>query len=140
MKTVRFLLVIFACGLAFPAWAQVDARVQGLRFYEQLAQRDTKYEIALYSLDSQDQMDYWIDQGNFERQLGKVNFPAYLAYMKGKKEAYQTHLTECDTQCENSELFFQKAKDYLSLSDNDFWKGMKREEMVHNQPKKKRLK
>ena len=140
MKTVRILWVIFACSLAFPAWAQVDPRVQSLRFYEQLAHRDTQYEVALYTLEGQDQLDYWIDQGNFERQLGKVNFPGYLAYMKGKKKAYQTHLEQCGAQCENSELFFQKAKDYLSVSDDDFWKGMKREEMVHNQPNKKKLK
>ncbi|MEX0362903.1 MAG: hypothetical protein AB3N10_18155, partial [Allomuricauda sp.] len=61
MKTVRFLMVIFACGLVFPAWAQVDVRVQGLGFFEQLARRETKYENTLYLLDSQGQMDYLID-------------------------------------------------------------------------------
>ncbi|MCL6267003.1 hypothetical protein [Flagellimonas myxillae] len=140
MKTVRFLLVIFACGLASPAWSQVDTHVQGLRFYEQLAQRDASYEWGLHKLEALDEQDYWTDQRNYERHLGKANFPAYLAYMKGKKEAYQQHLEQCDGTCVHSRLFLERAKEYLSLSDAEFMSWSPANNVVQHLPKKKKLK
>ncbi len=103
------------------AFAQDTARVKhGLRFYEQLAQRDAGYEQTLQLLTHQDESDYWTDQRNFERQLGKSNFSSYLAYMKGKKDAYHKHLKTCGHKTPHSELYLQKAKEYLSMTDMEF--------------------
>nr|WP_299382696.1 hypothetical protein [Allomuricauda sp.] len=140
MKSVGLFMVFLCCGWAIPGLAQLDANTQTLRFYEQLAQRDADYEIELYKLGGQDELDYWADQADFERQLGKANFPGYLAYMKGKKEAYELHLEACSTQCANSELFFQKARDYLSLSDDEFMESIKTDVMVQHFPKQKKIK
>lgn len=118
MKSIRIFVAVFACSLSFGVQAQKDSPMhQGLRFYENLAQRDAAYEQSLHALTHQDESDYWVDQANFERQLGIANFTAYLIYMKGKKDAYREYLESCDGSCNHSELYFQKASEYLSSSD-----------------------
>ncbi|WP_097044658.1 hypothetical protein [Flagellimonas pacifica] len=121
------------------AFAQDKAHTKhGLRFYEQLAQRDADYEKSLQLLTHQDESDYWIDQGNFERQLGKSDFASYLAYMKGKKDAYNGHLKTCDHKVPHSELYLQKAKEYLSLTDLEFTMMKDSQKVVRSSIKKKR--
>lgn len=118
MKSVRIFLVLVICGLGTGIQAQADSSMHhGLRFYEKLAQRDAAYEHSFQAITNLDESDYWIDQANFERQLGIANFTSYLIYMKGKKDAYRSHLLECDSSCDHSELYFQKASEYLSSSD-----------------------
>lgn len=137
MKTLRILLVFFMSGMSGVAWAQ-EAHVQGLRFYERLAQRDALYEQELNHVDHQDELDYWTDQRNYERHLGKVNFSGYLAYMKVKKEAYKAHLEQCIHTNSHSQLYFQKAREYLSLSDSENLFGKEVGKVAHNQPRKKK--
>ncbi len=121
MKSVRIFAVLFFCGLSTSVQAQTETPThQGLRFYEKLAQRDAAYEQSLHALTHQDESDYWIDQANYERQLGIANFAAYLIYMKGKKDAYRDYLEGCDGSCNHSELYYQKAAEYLSSSDFEY--------------------
>lgn len=119
MKTAKLLTVFLICGLTYSVNAQVEERTQSLRFYEQLALRDATYEQELHKLEAQDELDYWVDQKNFERQLGKANFLAYLRYMKGKKEAYQSHLQTCNGSCAHSALYLERAQAYLSVTDSE---------------------
>ncbi|MEM7484255.1 MAG: hypothetical protein AAF348_03515 [Bacteroidota bacterium] len=122
MRAVRFPLVVLACCSWFGIFAQdQNHTVNGFRFYEKLAQRDADYEQSLLLLSNQDESDYWADQRVYERNLGKMNFTSYLVYMKGKKDAYKEHLKSCTHDKPHSELYFQKAKEYLSLSDTDFF-------------------
>ncbi len=139
MKTVKFLMVFFASGLSVAAWSQGDTRVQGLRFYENLAQRDALYEQELMVISDQDEVDYWTDQRTYERHLGKVNFPAYLAYMKAKKEAYRGHLEQCAHLNSHSQLYFENAREYLSLSESEYLFGQNMNKVVQHQPRKKKL-
>ncbi|SHG72898.1 hypothetical protein [Flagellimonas flava] len=137
MKTARVLLVFLISGLSLTAWSQERAHVQGLRFYENLAERDAHYEQGLHNLSAQDELDYWLDQRNYELQLGKANFSAYLVYMRVKKQAYQEHIQACDGSCIHSPLYLEKAREYLSLSDNDDLFGQLESKVVQHLPKKK---
>ncbi|NAY92592.1 hypothetical protein GTQ34_11750 [Muricauda sp. JGD-17] len=115
---VRFLFLLLFASLGPWGFAQQGgAAFQGLRFYEQLALRDAAYEASLHVLTNQDAQDYWIDQRNYERKLGKVNFSAYLAYKRQKKTAYYQHLQNCNTSCGHGPEYYAWAQDYLSSSD-----------------------
>ena len=95
MKWSHLLLLGLLLGFAQQNQAQrtmSDSKL--LRFYEDMAERDALSEQAL-KLDQQDELDYWHDQENFERELGKSNFTFYLVYMKSKKEAHRKYLQEC---------------------------------------------
>ena len=127
-------------GTSISVWAQEEGNVRGLWFYEQLAHRDAAYEIELQNINGQDELDYWADQSDFERHLGKADFPAYLAYMKGKKEAYKSHLQQCNDGCSFSAMYLSKAREYLSLSDSEFLEGYKSGKVVQNIPRKRKLK
>ena len=127
-------------GINFSVWSQQEGNVQGLWFYEQLAHRDADYEIELQNINGQDELDYWVDQSNFERHLGKANFPAYLAYMKGEKEAYKSHLQKCNDGCSFSSLYLTKAREYLSLSDSEFLGGYNTDNVAQHIPRKRKLK
>ncbi len=124
-------MLVFASGCYLGVSAQGDLRMQqGLRFYEKLAQRDADYEQSLQLLSNQDEVDYWMDQRNYERHLGKANFTSYLVYMKGKKDAYNEHLQTCDHKTPHSDLYLEKAKEYLSLSDLEFSLGQNSRKVV----------
>lgn len=136
MKTARFLMILIISGLSVEAWSQGGAHVQGLRFYERLAERDAMYEQGLQNLSNQDELDYWADQRNYERHLGTSNFAAYLVYMKGKKQAYQAHFKSCNTDCVHSQVYLEKARAYLSLSESDYLFGQPEEKVAQHTPKK----
>nr|WP_298792167.1 hypothetical protein [uncultured Allomuricauda sp.] len=138
MKFVRIHIIIFAsfCGIGVSAQSNPHTK-HGLRFYETMAQRDADYEHTFQMMNHQDEQDYWSDQQNFERHLGTADFTSYLIYMKGKKDAYFTHLQNCDDHCLHSELYFKKAGEYLSSSDFDKLLSPKTGEMVQNIPKSK---
>ncbi|AWX44863.1 hypothetical protein HME9304_01868 [Flagellimonas maritima] len=124
MKAIRFILLVLICSYSLGIVAQQSANsVIGLRFYERLAQRDADYEQSLFLLSNQDESDYWADQENYERHLGKIDFTSYLVYMKSKKDAYAEHLGNCEHKMSHSELYFQKAKAYVSLLDSDYELG-----------------
>lgn len=117
MKRSYLLLVVLFLGFAKQSQAQ-DAALDSklLRFYESLAERDALYEQNL-RLDHQDELDYWTDQENFERELGKSNFSFYLVYMKSKKEAHRSYLQQCDGSCQHSDVYWTKMRNYLSTPD-----------------------
>ncbi|WP_136466819.1 hypothetical protein [Flagellimonas onchidii] len=129
------IIASFCCAGAL-AQDNVHAKF-GLRFYEKLAQRDASYEHTFQMANHQDEQDYWNDQQNFERHLGTADFTSYLIYMKGKKEAYFSHLRSCDTTCGHSDLYFKKAGEYLSSADFDKLLEPETEEVVQNIPRKK---
>ncbi|MDC6366168.1 MULTISPECIES: hypothetical protein [Flavobacteriaceae] len=138
MKPFKALWILFMCGLSVSTLAQQDFNVHGPRFYEQLAHKDAAYEWELQKLSGQDELDYWADQSNFERHLGKANFPAYLAYMKGKKQAYKTYLKGCKG-CSYSTVYLVKAREYLSVSDSEFLARYKTGNVVQNDSGKRKL-
>lgn len=114
----KFLFLLLFAGLGPALLAQQgSAAFQGLRFYEQLALRDAVYESSLHVLTDHDAQDYWVDQRNYERALGKANFSAYLAYMRSKKTAYYQHLQNCNTTCGHGPEYYTRAQVYLSSSD-----------------------
>ncbi len=118
MKRSYFLLAVILIGFVAQSHGQVagvDSKL--LRFYESLAERDASHEQSL-RLDYQDEMDYWNDQENYERQLGKSNFSFYLVYMKSKKKAYRSYLRECAGSCEHSDVFWLKMRNYLAIPDS----------------------
>ncbi|WP_421810613.1 hypothetical protein [Flagellimonas sp.] len=136
MKTVT-PLILFLCFGPLLLAQKGNAALQNFRFYENLALRDAQYEQTLHTVDLQDEQDYWKDQRNYERQLGTENFAAYLVYMKGKKEAYQLHLQQCSEACSHSGRFFERAHEYLSISDTEYLRQLMEAEMVLNTPKKR---
>ncbi|WP_420321234.1 hypothetical protein [Flagellimonas sp.] len=139
MKFVQIHIVAIASFCCVGAFSQNKVPVKhGLHFYEAMAQRDAAYEHSFQMVNTQDELDYWLDQQNFERHLGTADFTSYLIYMKGKKEAYFDHLQNCVATCAHSELYFKKAGEYLSSSDFDSLLESQMGEMVHNIPKRKR--
>ena len=122
MKRSYLLLLVLILGFAGQSQAQGTANSKLLRFYENLAERDAAYEQG-FQLDQQDELDYWNDQENFERELGKSNFSFYLVYMKSKKEAHREYLKECEGSCVHSEVYWSKMRNYLSVPDaSEFFK------------------
>ncbi|TAI47260.1 hypothetical protein [Flagellimonas allohymeniacidonis] len=119
MKYGGFFLVLALLAFNVPTLAQeTTSSTLRLKFYEKLAARDAQYEQVLGSSNAQDEMDYWNDQRDYERQLGKSNFTFYLVYMKGKKEAYKHHLQNCDNSCSHSIHYWSRAREYLSIPDS----------------------
>ncbi|MEO0901725.1 MAG: hypothetical protein AAFY00_06750 [Bacteroidota bacterium] len=122
MKRSCLLLLVLILGFAGQSQAQGTANSKLLRFYENLAERDAAYEQG-FQLDQQDELDYWNDQENFERELGKSNFSFYLVYMKSKKEAHRIYLKECEGSCVHSDVYWSKMRNYLSVPDaSEFFK------------------
>ncbi|WP_133248399.1 hypothetical protein [Flagellimonas aquimarina] len=138
MKSVQTLSLLFTCSFCLSTWAQDVQNNKGLRFYEKLAKRDASYEQSMQLLGNQDESDYWIDQRNYERHLGKANFTSYLVYMKGKKDAYHEHVQTCDHKYRHSELYLEKAKEYLSLSNSDELLSLKSQNVVQSFTQKKK--
>lgn len=124
--------ILFLCFGPLLLAQQESIVPQNYRFYEDLALRDAQYEQKLEAMDLQDELDYWTDQHNYERQLGTENFTAYLVYMKSKKEAYQRHLQNCTEGCIHSRRFFERAHEYLSSSDTEYLKQLMENGMVLN--------
>nr|WP_299343192.1 hypothetical protein [Allomuricauda sp.] len=120
MKSGRFFLVFAFAAISWSTWAQgTTASMHRLNFYEKLAQRDAEYEQNLgTSYAEQDELDYWNDQRDFERQLGKSNFTYYLVYMKSKKQAHREHLEMCGNSCSHSQVYWNKMREYLSVPDS----------------------
>ncbi len=119
MKKGVFFLVLVLLTFSLPTLAQeTPASTLRLRFYEQLAERDAQYEENMAFLSTQDEQDYWNDQEDYERMLGKSNFTLYLVYMKSKKQAYLKYLQNCDGSCERSAMYWSKAREYLSIPDS----------------------
>ncbi|MEM9362431.1 MAG: hypothetical protein AAGA43_07350 [Bacteroidota bacterium] len=123
MKRSYMLLLVLLLGFARQSQAQgIAANSKLLRFYENLAERDAAYEQG-FKLDQQDELDYWNDQENFERELGKSNFSFYLVYMKSKKEAHREYLKACKGSCAHSDIYWSKMRNYLSVPDaSEFFK------------------
>ncbi|WP_222983015.1 hypothetical protein [Flagellimonas meishanensis] len=117
MKARLLFLLLFVWVCPWVVAQQGGAAFQGLRFYEQLALRDADYEASLHVLTDHDAQDYWVDQRNYERKLGKANFSAYLVYMRQKKSAYYQHLQNCNAYCGHGPEYYARAQDYLSSSD-----------------------
>ncbi|MEM9077611.1 MAG: hypothetical protein AAGC43_11245 [Bacteroidota bacterium] len=117
MKRSYMLIIVLLLGFAKQSQGQEPiANSKLLRFYENLAERDAAYEQGL-ELNGQDELDYWTDQENFERELGKSNFSFYLVYMKSKKEAHRKYLQECQGSCPHSDVYWSKMRNYLSAPD-----------------------
>lgn len=139
MKSVQILTLFFTCSFCLSAWAQNDVQHRkGLRFYERLAERDAHYEQSLQLLGNQDESDYWIDQRNYERHLGKANFTSYLVYMKSKKDAYYEHMQTCNHKHQHSDLYLEKAKEYLSVSNSDNVLSLKTQKVVQSSSAQKK--
>ncbi|MGW9684945.1 hypothetical protein [Flagellimonas sp. 2504JD1-5] len=133
---IHIIILISCCGIGVSAQGNLNTK-HSLRFYETLAQRDASYEHSFQRMAHQDEQDYWLDQQNFERHLGTADFTSYLVYMKGKKDAYLNNLQSCETTCRHSELYFEKAGEYLSSSDLDTLLMPQSSEMAENVPKRK---
>lgn len=131
MKAITPFILSLCFGPLLLAQQEV-VTPQNSIFYENLALRDAQYEQKLYTMGLQDELDYWTDQHNYERQLGMENFAAYLVYMKSKKEAYQQHLQSCTECCAHSRRFFERAREYLSSSDTEYLKQLMENGMVLN--------
>ena len=115
---LQYLHIVLLVALSASMSAQQGGDTfQGLRFYEQLAIRDATYEASSHTWDDNDSQDYWKDQRNFERKLGKANFTAYLAYKRQKKASYYQLLQNCKGSCDYSPKFYEMAKAYFSSPD-----------------------
>lgn len=139
MKPVQTLTLLFTCCFCLSTWAQNDVQYRkGLRFYEKLAERDADYEQSLQLLGNQDESDYWIDQRNYERHLGKANFTSYLVYMKSKKDAYHEHMQTCEHKYKHSDLYLEKAREYLSVSNSNDILSLKAQKVVQSSSAQKK--
>ena len=138
MKAIVTYILIFTGCLGQGILAQeMETVVHGLRFFEMLAQRDADYESSFQMAHAQDEHDYWVDQRNYERHLGKADFTAYLVYMRGKKQAYHRHLQDCDTTCSHSLTYYQRAQEYLSASNTEYFTGEEEFRVVQNLTRKR---
>ncbi len=137
MKFKYLHIVLFSVLSSSMLAQQGGDTFQGLRFYEQLAIRDAAYEASLHTWDDNDSQDYWKDQRDFERNLGKANFTAYLAYKRQKKASYYQLLQDCEGFCNYSPKFYEMAKAYFSSPDFEDILETSRSKVTQNMASKK---
>ena len=134
---VTYILIFTGCLCQGTRAQEMESVVHGLQFFEMLAQRDAQYESSFQMSHAQDEHDYWSDQRNYERHLGKADFTAYLVYMRGKKQAYHLHLQNCDSTCSHSPTYYQRAREYLSASNTEYFVGEEEFRVVQNLTRKR---
>lgn len=97
MKLKRITACTFFLLLTFWGYTQMgEADKVILSYYQQRAISDAELEKTLKFSSVEDEVDYWKDQLNFEKQLKAEEYSAYKTYIFFKRKAYLEHQEECD--------------------------------------------
>jgi len=85
-------------------------------FFEQRALADATYEQKASWHSEEDELDYWKDQRNFERELKQKDFLGYQIYISNKREAYAAHQAVCGRQSQHGDYYLLQAAFYAQFA------------------------
>ncbi|WP_411029649.1 hypothetical protein [Spongiimicrobium sp. 3-5] len=113
IHTARLLVIALGC-LPFVLQAQGKAEHgDSFTYFTELAKSDAALEHSMRHLNASDEMDYWVDQKNFEKAIKKQSYSGYATYLEGKRDAYLQHKQECNKHGSHSTYYFQMAAFYV---------------------------
>jgi hypothetical protein len=98
--------------------ARVNTNQEKSSYYGQRGAEDANYELQFKAKSKSDEVSFWQEQQQYEKELKKDNKRAYRAYIRGKKEAYAEHHHHCDDHCYHSDSFYQHAGFYYYEYDH----------------------
>ena len=90
------------------------AQQKALTFFMEKAQEDAIYEQNIQLQSTEDELDFWKDQRNYERALKKLSYTAYQVYINTKLEAYESHISQCQSLNKHGKHFFLQANFYAA--------------------------
>ncbi len=123
IKSDCILVLILALGLVPTLHAQQqESEKDRLSYYEERAREDAKYEQSLSAKEEADEADFWKDQEEYEEELKRRDKSAYKAYMKGKRDAYKEHYSDCDHHCHHGAHYYSHATFYY----HGYYRGYER--------------
>jgi len=128
MKQIsQISLIIFSVAFCFQGELYSQAKEElpkALTFFMEKALEDAIYEQNIKLQFSEDEIDFWKDQRNYERALKKKSYTAYQVYINTKLEAYDSHRLVCETPHKHSEhylfqeTFYAKQGRRVRIKDN----------------------
>ncbi|MBO0323790.1 hypothetical protein J0X14_15880 [Muricauda sp. CAU 1633] len=129
---VLFLLIFTFSNSILAQNHDGNPNAKKMSFYSQLAQKDAAYEQSLVLHSEKDELDFWKDQKRYEQDLKKSDEAAYRTYMKEKIEAYHQHFASCSISCYHTKQHLEKAKTYLSYSNEENDRVMSENRVLEN--------
>ena len=109
--TLFIHIAAFCCQGELYAQAKVEKQ-RALTFFMEKALEDAVYEHNIQLTNTEDEIDFWNDQRNYERALKKLSYTAYQVYVNTKLEAYDNHRLICDAPQNHSKHYLQQANFY----------------------------
>ncbi|NAS10692.1 hypothetical protein [Poritiphilus flavus] len=136
--TALLLLLLFApAGLVAQEGTK---KADLLRFFEERAREDARNEHLLKHTHPEDERDYWADQRNFEKDLKKLSYKTYQAYLKEKRNAYADQSMQCDSSCSHSDYYYRMAAFYEHYGSRPYLDPKNAESESISAVQKKKLK
>ena len=111
------LLILFFILPASLLAQQSHSMESRLAFLEQKAVEDAAYEQAVSWQNEEDEVDFWTDQRNFERQLELDDRQGYQVYLNSKRTAYENHLARCDKGCDHGDYYQLQSAFYIQYGN-----------------------
>ena len=124
MKTIGHtgftLITLLLCLPAMMYSQEGDKPSKNLRFFTEMAVEDANYEQNIQLNYTEDEIDFWNDQRNFERALKKQSYTNYKAYIATKSEVYSKHGNSHKIDCKHSDSYYLQAAFYAQTNPKDF--------------------
>ncbi|MGB5377311.1 hypothetical protein [Muriicola sp.] len=113
MKLIVKVLLLLITLLPWNVLPQEDKDGEDLTgFYRTMAIADAQMEQSLTFGLEEDEMDYWRDQYNFEKNLKQENYTAYKTYIFFKRRSYLEHQQGCDIATNHGKGYNKQASFY----------------------------
>lgn len=110
-KAVRGVI----CAVLFLGAVQPYAQnsvPEDLKVFEQRAVQDANYEQTMDWKSVEDEADFWKDQRMYERSIKKMDYRAYMVYIRAKSRAYSAHKAICTSDSEHGSYYLSQASFY----------------------------
>ena len=121
LNLIPLLILVFTVGVK--AQESDKNNVEAKSYYEQRAQQDAKYEQDFIADNVEKEESFWDDQKQYEKDLKKRDRKAYRAYMKGKRDAYAEHYSQCNTHCHHSDHYYSHATFYYNGYNRNYYRS-----------------
>ncbi|MDO7172679.1 hypothetical protein [Mariniflexile sp. AS56] len=117
MKLFKIVVSIVAVSLVSVGYAQEtkiasETKVDKQSYYQNRAYEDAKYEQQFVAETKAEEEAFWKEQQAYEKDLKRQDKKAHKAYVKGKKDAYKSHYSHCDSHCHHSASYYGHASFY----------------------------
>lgn len=126
MKTIKTLGFIILLSVSILTHGQESENpdkkaIDKESYYQKRALEDAQYEQQFTAETKGEEETFWKDQKSYENDLKQKDRKAYRAYMKGKKDAYESHYNHCDSHCHHTDNYYHHAFFYYYRSDDGYY-------------------